>query len=213
VTARTLTPVATTPAAFAPFGEVIACGVDAPAGALRLDGGDARLWVMAVRDRPLVDGAFPVESITRHRRVTQCLASADGEPWFLAVAPPDADPSTDPDCVTAFVVPRGTALLLHVGTWHAGPFSRTDGARFFNLELVDTNDVDHDTVSLASPVRVSLDGRVAEDAERRVLVVANRTTTSPELLATLQRLAASGATQFRVVVPASHPSGAVHAIP
>lgn len=43
-------------------------------------------------------------------------------------------------------VPPGVFIKLNVGTWHAGPLM-DDGASvaFYNLELSDTNVVDHQT--------------------------------------------------------------------
>jgi hypothetical protein len=32
---------------------------------------------------------------------------------------------------------------MHRGTWHAGPFFEDDEINFINLELSDTNEVDH----------------------------------------------------------------------
>lgn len=37
-------------------------------------------------------------------------------------------------------------MKLHAGTWHAGPlFDNADHMDFYNLELSDTNVVDHNT--------------------------------------------------------------------
>ena len=35
------------------------------------------------------------------------------------------------------------AIKLHRGTWHAGPFFEDDEISFLNLELSDTNELDH----------------------------------------------------------------------
>jgi ureidoglycolate hydrolase len=50
---------------------------------LHLGGGVPRFYTMRLPNRGLV-----VSHITRHRHVTQVLASAGGTPWLLAVAPP-----------------------------------------------------------------------------------------------------------------------------
>lgn len=200
-----------TPTAFAPFGAVIAAGVDAPGSLLDLGRGTPRFWVMPVRNRPAV-----VERITRHRHVTQCLASADGATWLLAVSAPDHDP-TAPGAVHAFAVPAATAVLLHRGTWHAGPYPLAGSGSFFNLELTDTNDADHDTVVLPAPVHLVVEQAGAPagatvPAPRRVLVVANRTVSSPQLLAAITRLSGAGATSFRVLVPLTNPGAGLHAL-
>jgi ureidoglycolate lyase len=149
LTARPLTP-----EAFAPFGTVLAATEDGvPAGdvdaALELSAGTPRYYLMHLRDKlPRFD------RITRHRAVTQCLASVGGAPWLLAVAPPlDLDdPAATPDAaqLAAFVVPGDVAVLLARGTWHAGPYFTAPEMSFFNLELADTNQVDHHTVALGA---------------------------------------------------------------
>jgi hypothetical protein len=43
-------------------------------------------------------------------------------------------------------IPPGKFIKLHEGTWHAGPlFEGEDSMAFYNLELADTNVVDHNT--------------------------------------------------------------------
>jgi len=141
-----------TPEGFAPFGSVIAPMEDGvPFGAqdapLDLSGGTPRLYAMRIPARGLT-----VTHITRHRRVTQALASVGGHVWFLAVAPPVAadDPQAEPafDAIRAFRIPGDVAVMLRKGTWHAGPLFEGDEQSFFNLELADTNVVDHHTVDL-----------------------------------------------------------------
>ena len=50
-----------------------------------------------------------------------------------------------PEDIVAFEVTPPTALSLHVGTWHSGPYFREAERDFYNLELSDTYVVDHDT--------------------------------------------------------------------
>lgn len=46
----------------------------------------------------------------------------------------------------AFEIPAGSFIKMHAGTWHAGPlFDDSDEMDFYNLELADTNVVDHNT--------------------------------------------------------------------
>ncbi len=158
-TARTLSPQPLDPAAFAPYGAVLAAlpdgapaaQVDAPA--LDLSRGAPRFYVMQLHDRP---GRF--DRITRHQAVTQCLAAVGGGTWWLAVAPPDGpdDDAARPDesRLTVFEIPGHVAVQLHRGTWHAGPFFAAGEMSFFNLELADTNVVDHHTVPLQAPVEL-----------------------------------------------------------
>ncbi|ODN69481.1 ureidoglycolate lyase [Methylobrevis pamukkalensis] len=151
-----------TPEAFEAFGTVIPPmedGVEfgAQDAALDLTQGTPRFYTMRIPGRGLV-----CKQITRHRHVTQTLASAGGHDWVMAVAPPrDLD---DPDAapvleeIRAFRIPGDTAVMLLAGAWHAGPLFEAGAERsFFNLELADTNIVDHHTVKLTERYGVMLE--------------------------------------------------------
>ena len=146
---RTLHPAPIDAAGFAPFGQVIEPGEDGtrfgPADAqLDLAGGTPRLYIMRLLTRGL---AF--ERITRHRRVTQCLAAMGGKEWLLAVAPPgEPDAMPGPGDIRAFRIPGSVAVKLHAGTWHAGPYFTEPSIDFLNLELADTNETDHQSCHL-----------------------------------------------------------------
>ena len=146
------TPLLATPQAVAPFGTLVEPREDgAPFGpadaALDLAGGTPRLYIMRLPARPL-----RIAAITRHARVTQCLASATGRDWFIGLAAPDAAPS--PETITVLRIPGGRALALKKGAWHAGPFFEGEEADFLNLELSDTNEADHHTVKLDAPILI-----------------------------------------------------------
>lgn len=147
-----LAPRPATAEAIAPFGTLIEPGEDGtpfgPADArLDLGQGTPRFYVMRLTARPLL-----ARGITRHRRVTQCLAAADGLPWFICLAAPspseEESAAPAPEAIACFEIPPGTALALHRGTWHAGPHFREAQRDFFNLELADTNETDHHTARL-----------------------------------------------------------------
>lgn len=146
--------------AFAPFGTVIPPMQDGtPFGAadarLHLSGGTPRFYAMRLPNRGLTIGR-----ITRHRNVTQVLASAGGLAWLIAVAPPP--PEDAPDAkpaladIKAFRIPGDAAIMLSRGTWHAGPLFASEQASFFNLELSDTNETDHWNCDLVKQYGVSL---------------------------------------------------------
>jgi ureidoglycolate lyase len=145
--------------AFSAFGTLIGPAEDGKLfgpdeAQLVLSKGTPRFYVMRLKRR---DKAFT--HITRHLSVTQCLASVGGKPWLLAVAPPtDPDnPSGEPDplSICAFAIPGDVAVSLHRSTWHAGPFFDEPTQDFFNLELADTNQVDHLNCSLDKRFRLS----------------------------------------------------------
>jgi 2-polyprenyl-6-methoxyphenol hydroxylase-like FAD-dependent oxidoreductase/ureidoglycolate hydrolase len=134
---------------FAPFGQVICESLDgdvfSPASdaVLNLSQGTPRFYLMKLQ------GGRPMQAdrITRHCRVTQCLgALGSEEDFYLVVHQPNDHPTLEG--LKAFRIPPRHFVKLHVGTWHVGPMwcgpemDRT----FMNLELVDTNVVDHDTI-------------------------------------------------------------------
>jgi ureidoglycolate hydrolase len=138
-----------TPEAFAPFGQVIMPMEDGlsfgPNDAqLDLSQGTPRIYSMQLHNRGKV-----FRHITRHKLVTQCLGSMLGTSWMLGVAAPTPE-ATAPDIRTlqAFVVPGDRFIKLAKGTWHAGPYFSAPTALFYNLELADTNLVDHETCHL-----------------------------------------------------------------
>ena len=144
---------ATTPItekAFAPYGQLLTAQPDGTRttiaeAALDLSQGIPRFYVMK-----LAHGRTTFTRITRHHQVTQVLAAVGGGAWRMAVARGDgsADEAPALDDIVAFEIPGDVAVLLHRGTWHAGPFYDGPSMSFFNLELTDTNVVDHDTSEL-----------------------------------------------------------------
>lgn len=137
----------------APYGKLLEPGEDGtPFGdldaTLKLTQGIPRLYIMTLHARPL-----RITHITRHQLVTQCLASMQGLDWIMLMAPPDERP--DPECIRALRFSGTQALAMHVGTWHAGPLLLQPACHFLNLELSDTNTVDHDTVALPYPYALS----------------------------------------------------------
>lgn len=157
-----------TPESFASFGQVIAASPDGdefgPHDAqLDLSRGVPRFYIMRLEDRPL-----KFSSITHHASVTQCLGSIGGQDWYLGVAKPSiVDGASelsdqegrkpvrspaghyylppDPADVCVFRVSGAKFLKLNKGTWHAGPLFKADAVDFYNLELSNTNVVDHTT--------------------------------------------------------------------
>ncbi|XP_047054873.1 uncharacterized protein LOC124661055 [Lolium rigidum] len=167
-TVLTLRAVEATPESFAPFGQVIAASPDGdqfgPHDAqLDLTRGIPRFYIMRLESKPL-----KFSTITHHAGVTQCLGSIGGQDWYLGVAKPSvvdraAEQSArggrspvqsraghfylppDPAEVCVFRVSGPKFLKLHTGTWHAGPLFKAHAVDFYNLELSDTNVVDHTT--------------------------------------------------------------------
>jgi ureidoglycolate hydrolase len=138
---------AATPEAFAPYGTLIEKAADGKLfgpdeAQLVLDRGTPRFYILDLKRREM-----GFRHITRHIAVTQCLAAVGGKEWIIAVAPPDdADnPEAKPDIakLRAFRIRGDQAIMLGRSTWHAGPFFEDPALSFFNLELADTNQVDH----------------------------------------------------------------------
>lgn len=145
-----------TPETFQPFGQVIFATEDGAAygpdnAQLQLDKGIPRFYIMRL-ERP----GCRFTQITRHQHCTQCLGALAGKSWFMAVAPPGKANKPELDEITAFQIPGDCFIKLEVGTWHAGPHFDTDFIDFYNLELADTNQMDHDTCNLLALYKVEL---------------------------------------------------------
>ncbi len=147
-TLQQLTAQPLTAEAFRPFGQVLGPQwdgkpYDAEDAQLKLDGGVPRFYIMQLERK-----GRQFDRITRHLACTQCLGSLEGKEWLMGVAPPCDGSAPDPDQIRAFRIPGDCFIKLEVGTWHAGPLFETDVINFYNLELSDTNVVDHDTCNL-----------------------------------------------------------------
>ncbi|XP_020100945.1 uncharacterized protein LOC109718889 [Ananas comosus] len=155
-----------TASSFADFGQVVSASPDGEFGPrdaqLDLSRGIPRFYIMNLRDRKL-----RFSTITHHASVTQCLGSVGGGEWYLGVAKPSiVDPINvenedenglvksscghyykppHPDEVRVFRVAGPKFLKLNAGTWHAGPLFKLTEMDFYNLELSNTNAVDHTT--------------------------------------------------------------------
>ena len=81
----------------------------------------------------------------------------EGKDWLLGVAPPGEAEKPEPDEIQAFHIPGNCFIKLEVGTWHAGPYFTHDLVNFYNLELSDTNVVDHQTCNLAQDFGVEFE--------------------------------------------------------
>ncbi|MEL6455656.1 MAG: Ureidoglycolate hydrolase, partial [Cyanobacteria bacterium J06623_5] len=57
-------------------------------------------------------------------------------------------PQPTPEDIKVFEIPGSCFVKLEVGTWHAGPYFDDETVNFYNLELSDTNVVDHTTCDL-----------------------------------------------------------------
>ena len=137
-----------TPEAFSPYGQVISASIDGKTfdsedAQLVLDKGIPRFYIMQLQKR-----GTKFHTITRHMQCTQCLGSLQGKDWLIAVCPAN-DRVNEPELalMKAFRIPGDCFIKLNVGTWHAGPYFEHEVVDFYNLELSDTNIVDHYTHS------------------------------------------------------------------
>ncbi|MEW5858218.1 MAG: ureidoglycolate lyase [Cyanobacteriota bacterium] len=128
------------------YGQVISASVDgklydSEEAQLNLQNGIPRFYIMRLHHK-----GRKFHKITRHVQCTQCLGSLEGKDWLIAVAPPNHN--TDEPAleeIKAFRIPGNCFIKLEVGTWHAGPYFDHEFVDFYNLELSDTNVVDHFT--------------------------------------------------------------------
>ena len=131
---------------FRPFGQVIFASKDGKTydsedAQLNLQNGTPRFYIMRLNHK-----GRQFHKITRHVQCTQCLGSLEGKDWLITVAPPNnevAQPALED--LASFRIPGNCFIKLEVGTWHAGPYFEHEFVDFYNLELSDTNVVDHFT--------------------------------------------------------------------
>ena len=135
---------------FKPYGQLITPAADGAVfdetdAKLNLNNGIPRFYIMRLQAK-----GRKFHTITRHNLCTQCLGSLHGEEWLMAVCPPSDALEPDIDRLKAFRIPGNCFIKLEVATWHAGPYFDRDVMDFYNLELSDTNIVDHFTYSFAA---------------------------------------------------------------
>lgn len=131
---------------FQPYGQVIFASEDGKPydtgdAQLNLQHGTPRFYIIRLQQK-----GRKFHKITRHVQCTQCLGALEGKDWLIAVAPPNNE--TDKPAleeITAFRIPGNCFIKLEMGTWHAGPYFEQDFIDFYNLELSNTNVVDHFT--------------------------------------------------------------------
>ncbi|NJK69948.1 MAG: Ureidoglycolate hydrolase [Microcoleus sp. CSU_2_2] len=133
---------------FRNYGQIIFASADgksfdADDAQLNLANGIPRFYIMRLEKKGCKFG-----KITRHVQCTQCLGSLEGKDWLMAVAPPSEEDKPCLADIAAFRIPGNCFIKLDVGTWHAGPYFDADFVEFYNLELSDTNVVDHFTFDL-----------------------------------------------------------------
>ncbi len=130
---------------FRPYGQLITASDDGKVfdetdAVLALQNGTPRFYIMRLHHRGRV-----FNKITRHSLCTQCLGSLSGQDWFMAVCPPSAKSEPDLSQMRVFRISGNCFIKMEVGTWHAGPYFDREVIDFYNLELSDTNVVDHFT--------------------------------------------------------------------
>lgn len=130
---------------FKPYGQLITPSPDGKPyddtdAQLQLSQGIPRFYIMQLSHR-----GRKFSKITRHNLCTQCLGSLEGKDWYIAVVPPNSETQPDINKMAAFHIPGNCFIKLEVGTWHAGPYFDHETINFYNLELSNTNVVDHFT--------------------------------------------------------------------
>lgn len=157
ITLKKLSAVLITRENFQPYGQLITPSPDGKAfdetdAVLNLKNGIPRFYIMRLEHR-----GRTFNKITRHNFCTQCLGSLNGKDWFMAVCPPSANAEPDISQIRAFRIPGNCFIKLEVGTWHAGPYFDHQVVDFYNLELSDTNVVDHFTHNFSTKQNIEFE--------------------------------------------------------
>ena len=119
---------------------------------LQLDKGIPRFYIMTLPNR-----GRRFHRITRHSLCTQCLGSLAGKDWYIAVAPPSLGNKPNLSEIVSFHIPSDCFIKLEMGTWHAGPYFDDDYLNFYNLELSNTNVIDHCTYDFLAQDHLELE--------------------------------------------------------
>ena len=135
---------------FKPYGQLITASEDGKTyddldAQLHLSNGIPRFYIMRLQHR-----GRKFHQITRHNLCTQCLGSLEGKTWYLVVAPASATTKPNLESMAAFRIPGNCFIKLEIGTWHAGPYFDDEIVDFYNLELSDTNVIDHFTYNFST---------------------------------------------------------------
>jgi len=157
VSCRRLQARAIAPDSFRPYGQAIAAApdgkpYDSTDAQLHLSNGTPRFYIMR-----LYNQGRQFHCITRHSQCTQCLGSLEGKEWFIAVAPPSESDTPDLEKLAAFRIPGNCFIKLERGTWHAGPYFDEEAVDFYNLELSNTNEIDHFTYDFRERDRLAFE--------------------------------------------------------
>lgn len=123
-----------TPAAVAPFGDLIGRAAEVPvqrlnhyAGTIRkparfVTDEDTEISVATLDRRPL-----EVRWLERHFKHTQAFIPLGGRPFVLVMAPPGPGDMPDLDRVEAFLFDGSAGFCMKIGCWHEFPFPLVDG--------------------------------------------------------------------------------------
>lgn len=150
LTVKQLSAIAISKSNFAPYGELITPSPDGKAfdesdAVLNLHNGIPRFYIMHLEHR-----GRSFDRITRHHSCTQCLGSLAGKEWFIAVCPPSSACEPDLERLRAFRIPGDCFIKLEIKTWHPGLYFDGEAIDFYNLELSNTNVIDHFTYNFAT---------------------------------------------------------------
>ncbi|MGP0128520.1 MAG: hypothetical protein ACTMUB_04405 [cyanobacterium endosymbiont of Rhopalodia musculus] len=96
----------------------------------------------------LYERGHKFSKITHDSQCTQYLGSLEGKEWLLAVAPSSEKDYPDITWLKSFRIPSNCFVDEEIGTWHAGPYFYHEFVNFYNLELSDTNIIEHFTYGL-----------------------------------------------------------------
>ena len=149
-----------TPAAFAPYGEVLA--PPAQRGRVYFDSGlgdrrlDARASLSMIRVPPLPSLPMQAKVLERHEFSSQSFVPLSVSRWLVVVAPAAAAGGPDVLRARAFIAGPGQGITLHIGTWHHGLTVLDREAEFAIFMWRDGGSGDEEIVTLASPFEIAV---------------------------------------------------------
>lgn len=147
------------PAAFAPFGELIASPHSLPnidfSGTLdnQREAAKATLYTTIVEPTAL---PATLDKMERHRFSSQTFLPLDASRYLVCVAPHDKDGKPDAGLLQAFIVPAGVGITYRANVWHHPMMALDRKASFAVVMWRDGSDGDEEFVDLVEPLHIEM---------------------------------------------------------
>ncbi|MEO8651589.1 MAG: ureidoglycolate lyase [Hyphomicrobiaceae bacterium] len=157
---RTILAAPITPAAFAPYGDVLEC--PAAPGRVYFDEGlangrpDVGASLSFAHVTPIAEMPLRVRQMERHEFSSQSFVPLDVARYIVVVAPKAASGGPDAARACAFLVPGDVGITYHIDVWHHPMAVLDRPARFAVMMFRDAGPRDEEFVPVPEPFLVTV---------------------------------------------------------